>query len=305
MPTSPQKKHKRVIHLSGRDVISYGMHTHLWQDFYYYAMTFSWPIFFGVFALLFVCVNIFFAGLYMLGDQAIGNMLPNNFIGAFFFSVETLATVGYGDMHPQTIYGHFISTTELFVGMTGIALMTGLIFARFSRPRSSIIFANHPVCHTEKGQATLMIRIANSRLNVISEASAKLRLIWDEETSHQRPFRKILDLRLEREEHPIFILGWTLLHVIDEHSPLFGQTLEMLKARDAALILSVSGVDETANQTQHAHQYYRCEQIRWNHRYVDMFHNENGALREIHFSRMHETQEVDAILRDVIDDSEN
>lgn len=296
-----KKNHKRVIQLSGREVVTYGMRTYFWQDLYYYAMTSSWPLFFGAFALMFLSLNLFFAGLYMCGEQAIGNMYPNNFWGAFFFSVETLATVGYGDMHPDTVYAHLIATIEVFVGMSGLALMTGVMFARFSRPRSSIVFAEHPVSHVHDGQRSLMIRLANARMNVISEASAKLRVIWNEDSAHKGKFRKIVDLKLEREQHPIFVLGWTLFHIIDESSPLFGHSKESLKALDAALILSVEGVDETTSQNQRAQHYYPCDLIRWNHRYVDIFNNEDGAFNEIHYGRFHDSEEIRDALQDLAD----
>ncbi|MFZ6819747.1 ion channel [Undibacterium sp. Ji22W] len=299
MSRNAPKEHKRIIQMSGRKVVTYGMRTHFWQDIYYYAMTSSWPVFFLAFAVLFVVMNVLFAVLYLAGDNAIGNLYPQGFLGAFFFSVETLATVGYGDMHPQTAYGHWVSTSEIFIGMSGLALITGLIFARFSRPRSSIVFAEHPVSHVSEGKNLLMIRMANARMNVISEAAAKLRLIWNEESATNGKFRRIYDLKLERDQHPIFILGWTIFHVIDENSPLFGISPTVLLERQAALILSVDGIDETTNQNQRARHYYPCELIRWNHRYVDIFENQTVTtskemqdIQEIHYSRFHKSEEI-------------
>ena len=299
MSLDADKKHKRVIQMSGREVVTYGMPTRFWQDIYYYAMTISWPWFFASFAFLFAIMNFAFAGLYMLGDEAIANLYPQGFWGAFFFSVETLATVGYGDMHPATVYGHWVSIIEIFMGMSGLALVTGLIFARFSRPRSSIVFAEHPVSHVADGKRLLMIRMANARMNVISEASAKLRLIWNEVSATNGKFRKIHDLTLQREQHPIFILGWTIFHVIDETSPLLGLSIEELKQKQAALILSVDGVDETTNQNQRGRHYYPIELVRWNHRYLDVFEDQDGPQQVIHYSRFHLSEEVAAVLQDV------
>jgi inward rectifier potassium channel len=302
MAMSFLKKHTRTVNIGDRDIVTYGLRTQFWQDIYYYTMTLSWPVFFACFALLFISVNLVFATLYMLGQNAIGNLLPDNFLGAFFFSVETLATVGYGDMHPQTVYGHTIATLEIFVGMSGIALITGVMFARFSRPRSSIIFAEHPVSHEVDGRRILMVRLANSRMNIISEAAAKLRLIRDEEMPGSGSFRKIYDLRLEREQHPIFILGWTVMHVIDQSSPLFGLSAEALKNMRAALILSIDGVDDTTNQSQRARQYYSCELIRWSHRYVNIFTSDETGLQHIHYSRFHESELVDGSLSQLRED---
>lgn len=291
------RQHRRKINLGDRDVVTHGLRTQFFQDIYFYTMTLSWPAFFAAFALLFIALNMLFASLYMLGDQAIGNLFPNDFLGAFFFSVETLATVGYGDMHPQTVYGHLVATVEIFIGMSGIALITGVMFSRFSRPRSSIVFADHPVSHEAAGRKVLMIRMANARMNMISEASAKLRLIRTEKTQASGAFRKIHDLTLEREQHPMFVLGWTLIHVIDKQSALFGESAESLKQMNAALILSVEGVDETTSQTQRARHYYPCELIRWNHRYADIMSEDEEQTQHIHYSKFHESEEVTALPR--------
>ncbi|MFZ6719767.1 ion channel [Undibacterium sp. Ji49W] len=282
----------RRITMGERAVIAYGLRTQFWQDIYYYAMTSSWPVFFAGVGVVFLVLNLCFASLFMLGDNPIGNLHPNSFLGAFFFSVETLATVGYGDMHPQTVYGHSVATLEIFVGMASVALITGVMFARFSRPRSSIIFAAQPVCHVVDGKRLLLIRMANSRMNIISEASAKLRLMRDEKSSTMGNFRKIVDMKLERDQHPIFILGWTVIHVIDENSPLFGLDADALHHLNASLILSIEGVDDTTNQPQRARHYYPCSKIRWNHRYVDVFENSKGLVQHIHYTRFHDSVEI-------------
>ena len=145
-------------------------------------MTVYWPVFFGTAAAIFIILNTLFAFLYWLGDEPIANVAGNEPLGLFYFSIETLATVGYGDMHPQTHYGHFIATVEIFTGMCFLAVMTGLIFARFSRPRARFIFAQYAVVTGHQGQPTLMIRIANARNNTISQATARLWLIRMETT---------------------------------------------------------------------------------------------------------------------------
>ncbi len=142
-------------------------------------------MFFGTAAAIFVVLNAVFAFFYWLGDQPIANVSPDLPLplSLFYFSIETLATVGYGDMHPQTNYGHLVATVEIFTGMCFLAVMTGLIFARFSRPRARFIFAKHPVVTMHQGQTTLMIRVANARNNTISQATARLWLFRLERTS--------------------------------------------------------------------------------------------------------------------------
>ena len=281
----------RRISMGGRELVAFGLERRVWQDVYYYAMTSSWPMFFGAVGLVFLIFNAIFASLYMLGEHPIANMVPDGFLGGFFFSVETLATVGYGDMHPQTVYAHVIATAEIFVGMASVAVVTGVIFARFSRPRSSIVFAEYPVSHMENGRRLLLIRMVNARMNIIAEASAHLRLLRDISTANMGNFRKIYDLKLERDQQPIFMLGWTLIHVIDESSPLHGLSEAQIKEMNSALVLSVEGVDETTNQTQRARHYYPCSQIRWNHRYVDILTHQ-GNTPHLHYAMLHDSEEV-------------
>ncbi|MCG5077356.1 ion channel [Paraburkholderia tagetis] len=266
----------RKLHVGSREIFVYGMPVETWRDFYHFALTMRWPTFFASLAGLFVLLNGVFACLYQLGTAPIANQDPHDFLGAFFFSVETLATVGYGDMHPQTVYAHLVATLEIFIGMSGVALATGLVFARFSRPRAKILFAKQVVVHPIESHMTLMARAANARQNVIAEAQAKLRLIRVETTSDGYTARRIYDLNLVRSEHPLFTLGWNLMHVIDESSPLFGATPESLARQNAALLVVIEGSDETTAQTMQARYTWSDTQIRWHYRYVDLISEVNG-----------------------------
>src|SRR6202167_5722885 len=178
-------------------------------------MTVYWPVFFGSAALIFALLNAFFALFYSFGNQPIANAAGKSPLQLFYFSIETLATVGYGDMHPQTDYGHFIATVEIFTGMCFLAVLTGLVFARFSRPRARFVFATHAVVTAHEGRPTLMIRTANARHNTISRATARLWLIRAERTQEGDQLRRFYDLTLERSEHPMFVLSWFLFHYID------------------------------------------------------------------------------------------
>ncbi|MGF6776001.1 ion channel [Paraburkholderia sp. GAS334] len=282
----------RKIRVTSRTVIAHGLPLPVWQDLYHRALMVSWPIFFASLAVLFLLLNTTFAALYMLGHASIANQAPPGFAGAFFFSVETLATVGYGDMHPQTVYAHGIATLEIFVGMSGIALATGLIFARFSRPRAKIMFARYAVVFPVDGHPTLMVRAANARQNVISEARARLRLMRRETTSEGFTLRKIHDMKLVREQHPMFLLGWNMMHVIDENSPLFGETPATLAAREVSLLITIEGSDETTSQTMMARHSWAHEDIRWRHRYVDVLVEKDGVTH-IDYSHFHEVISLD------------
>ncbi|MFM0741930.1 ion channel [Paraburkholderia xenovorans] len=267
----------RELRLDDRVIITHGLPTPLWQDFYHRALVVRWPTFFVSLAVLFLLLNTLFATLYLLGDAPIANQFPKGFGGAFFFSVETLATVGYGDMHPQTLYAHWIATLEIFVGMSSIALATGLIFARFSRPHAKIMFARHAVVRPLDGRMTLMVRAANARQNVIAEARAKLRIMRQETTVEGFSLRKLYDLTLVREQHPVFKLGWILMHVIDESSPLFGETAETLKHVDTMLLLTLEGVDESTSQTMQARYTWGCDKIHWQYRFADIMREVDGV----------------------------
>jgi inward rectifier potassium channel len=267
----------RKLFIGTREVLVYGMPIKTWGDFYHSALTMRWTTFFASLAALFLLLNGVFASLYLLGTKPIANQYPDGFLGAFFFSVETLATVGYGDMHPQTLYAHLVATLEIFVGMSGIALGTGLVFARFSRPRAKIMFARNVVVHPIEGRMTLMARAANARQNVIAEAGAKLRLIRIETSSDGYRLRRIHDLKLVRDQHPLFTLGWNLMHVIDESSPLYGVTPEMLESQQATLLVVIEGSDESTAQTMQARYSWSGRQIHWHYRYVDLMSDADGV----------------------------
>jgi inward rectifier potassium channel len=283
-----RKGGRHLIGISGREIETRGLADGFWTDLYHRSMTVHWPVFFGTAAAIFVCLNAVFAFLYWLGNEPIANVADNTSLAFFYFSVETLATVGYGDMHPQTHYGHFIATIEIFTGMSFLAVMTGLIFARFSRPRARFIFAKHPVVTIHEGRPTLMIRIANERNNTISQAMARLWLIRMETTAEGSQFRRYYELLLDRHEHPMFMLSWSIFHVIDETSPLYGVSPADLAAADVALTLNVSGVDDNSAQYLYARKLYNHQDIRWKHRYRDITRfSEQGAL-VIDYSLIHE-----------------
>src|SRR3954465_16019584 len=155
----------RVIRLGGREFVAEGLNLSFWTDFSHRCMTASWPAFIAGAATVFVAFNAFFAFFYWIGDQPISNVPGGAYIDYLYFSIETLSTAGYGDMHPQTHYGHFVATVELCTGIFSMSVMTGLVFARFSRPSARLLFAESPVISDHEGQPTLMIRLANERHN--------------------------------------------------------------------------------------------------------------------------------------------
>jgi inward rectifier potassium channel len=283
-----RRRGRHLVRIGPREIETRGLDDGFWTDLYHRAMTVYWPVFFGTAAAIFVFLNAVFAFLYWLGNEPIANLAKNDPLGFFYFSVETLATVGYGDMHPQTHYGHFIATVEIFTGMSFLAVMTGLIFARFSRPRARFVFADHPVVAVHQGQPTLMIRIANERNNTISQAQARLWLLRMETTVEGVEYRRYHELLLDRREHPMFMLTWSIFHVIDETSPLYRMTPAELAAADGALTLNVSGVDDNSAQYLYARKLYNHNDIRWNYRYRDITSVSKEGRLVIDYGAFHE-----------------
>jgi inward rectifier potassium channel len=287
-PKRPQRSH--VVHIGPREIETRGLAPAFWTDLYHRSMTVYWPVFFGSAALIFVFLNAVFAFLYSLGHDPIANIAPDlpRPLSLFYFSIETLATVGYGDMHPQTDYGHLVATVEIFTGMCFLAVMTGLIFARFSRPKARFVFAEHPVIGMHQGQPTLMIRVANARHNTISQATARLWLFRVENTEEREKFRRYYELKLERREHPMFSLSWTLFHVIDDASALYRMTADDFAEAEGALILNLDGVDDNSAQRLYARQIYSRHDIRWQHRYADITSTSPDGRLVLDYSRFHD-----------------
>ena len=284
------RKRAHVVRVGARDVETRGLRDGFWTDLYHRSLTVYWPVFFATAAAIFIALNAVFAFVFWLGHEPIANTnpaipLPLNL---FYFSIETLATVGYGDMHPQSDYGHLVATVEIFTGMSFLAVMTGLIFARFSRPRARFMFARHPVVGRHQGKPALMIRVANERHNAISQATARLWLLRLESADDGAHLRRFYELKLERSEHPMFSLSWTLFHAIDKASPLHGVTAEDLAQAEAALILNLSGVDDNSAQHLYARHIYPNRDIRWNHRYRDITSYSDDGRLLIDYSVFHD-----------------
>ena len=276
------------VRIGHREVETLGLTPGFWTDLYHRAMTVSWPAFFATAALIFIALNALFAVLYSLGNRPIANVAGQGILDLFYFSIETLATVGYGDMHPQTNYGHFVATVEIFTGMSFLAVMTGLIFARFSRPRARFVFADHPVVTMHAGHPTLMIRLANARHNAISRATARLWLIRVESNKAGDQFRRFYELKVERDEHPMFVLSWTLFHTIDKDSILHGATAAALEDADALLVVNVDGLDDSSAQQLYARRIYAPHDIRWRHRYRNITSVSPEGRFQLDYTKFHD-----------------
>jgi inward rectifier potassium channel len=258
------------------------------DDPYYLVLSMRWPTFLASVLLMFLVANLLFAALYWLVPGSISNARPGAFSDAFFFSVETLATVGYGVMTPATAYGHGIATAEIFVGMFLTALVTGAFFARFARPRPRLVFSDTAVITPYEDGRALMMRVASRRLQGISETSARISYLHDHAIGGTR-FRRFNELKLVRANIPVLSLSWTLIHKIDEDSPLWGVTAERLEAEAPTLLVSVNGFDEAISSTINDRKTYQAANVRVDHVFADILRDLPGGFIELDLTRIHDT----------------
>jgi inward rectifier potassium channel len=296
MPTRNQPAHSRShtnvrhVKVGQREILAEGIRRVVFQDLFHHFMTITWPQLFATFAAFFLGFDTLFGYAYYLVPGCLANLNPPGFAGAFFFSVETLATVGYGDMHPQTVYGHTVAMIEIFVGLMSLAVITGLMFARFSRPRARILFSKNLVVRPIDGLRTLVLRAVNLRLNVVQDASAHLYMMRTEVTEEGFRIRRVIDLPLRRSTQPMFNLGWTLMHVLDESSPLSTETIDSLRRAEAAFVLSMNGIDESTGQTLATRAEYSHEDIRWNATFRDILVEDADGVLHIDYGKFDDVE---------------
>jgi inward rectifier potassium channel len=269
-----------------------GLRSRWRDDLYHRALTWDWRRFLLLAAAVYLAANFVFALLYLLQPGAIANARPGSFLDAFFFSVETFGTIGYGVLAPATNYANAIMTLETLCGIMLVALTTGVMFARVSRPTARVMFSRVAVVAPYNGVPTLMVRIANERKSQILQADVALTLLRNETTSEGAFMRRFYDLRVTRARTPVFALSFLVMHPMDEDSPLFGATPEMLDTWEAQILITVTGIDETIAQTVHARQAYMAHEILMGHRFVDIFGSTEDGRMAIDYGRFHETDKL-------------
>jgi inward rectifier potassium channel len=251
---------------------------HMTGDLYHFLLTESWPTLLAGIALTFVLVNAIFAVVYML-DKGVENARPGSFADAFFFSVQTMATIGYGKMDPDTFLAEVMMSIEALTGLVGLAMVTGLVFAKFSRPTAKVRFSKVAIVSNRDGIPSLQFRMANMRANRIVDVTASVVFARQERTIEGEEMRRFYDLKLQRDRNAIFIYSWTAIHPITEDSPINGVSKEAMEAASAEIIVSVIGLDETFAQTVHARYSYRARDILWGQRFVDILERQpDGSL---------------------------
>ncbi len=261
-----------------------------WTDFYHATLTASWPEFFLGLGAVFLALNLLFALLYMIDPHGIAGARPGSLSDAFFFSVQTFGSIGYGAMTPHSAYANVLVTAESFFSIVNIAVATGLVFARISRPTARVLFSNVAVIAQFEGVPTLMFRAANQRANQILDANISVSLARQAVTQEGIVMRRFEELKLMRSRTPLFALSWTVMHRIDESSPLYGQTPDSLIDNQVELIALLSGTDETLSEMIYARQSYRPQQILWDRRFVDVLSLTANGRRVVDLNRFHDTE---------------
>jgi len=263
------------------------------KDLYHFVLARSWPTFFALVGLFFVGANVLFAFFYLAHPGCIANARPGVFEDAFFFSVQTLATIGYGGMYPITRYAHLLVVIEALTGILGIAVITGLTFTRFARPSARVLFADRATITPRNALPHLMFRMANWRRNRIVEAHLDVVLLVTERTLEGETLRRQIDLPLVRDRSAVFFLTWTAMHRIDEQSPFHGEgALERLRAQNAELYLSLTGFDETIGQAINARKEYTLADIAWNARFADVLGTADDGTRVIDYRKFHDVVDL-------------
>ncbi len=271
----------RAIRIGGDD--------RAWSDIYVRLLDGSWWQLIGLLCGGWLLTNLAFAALFVLGGDCVTGATPGSFRDAFHFSVQTLSTIGYGTMAPKTEWAHTVVSAEALVSMLEVALTTGIIFAKFSRPRANVLFAAAAVVTRWQGQPALMFRVANRRGNDVVEASVRVSLLRSEVSVEGHAMRRLHDLKLVRSQSPVFTMSWTVMHLLDEDSPLYGLTAADFEADQMMLIATLTGHDGTYMQTVHARHAYHFDDVRWGHRYVDVMHTRDDGAIVLDFGTFHET----------------
>ena len=262
----------------------------LQNDLYSYFIDTSWPRFLAFIVVGYLLINLFFAGLYMLDPNGISNARPESFADAFYFSVQTYATIGYGTLSPTSDFTNILVVLEAAIGIGSVALITGVMFTKASKPRPGIMFSRPIVVSTMNGKPTLAFRAGNTRGNEVVAAEISVSILKDEITIEGQHTRRIHDLQLVRSRSPFFVLSWVILHEINEQSPFYGlNTTEEIAKSILSLSCVLTGHDSTYGQTIYSRHVYYPEDIQIGARFVDVTSQLPDGRIVIDYGKFHDT----------------
>jgi inward rectifier potassium channel len=274
-------------------IVKVGLRARPLSDLYHFLMKTGWTTIFLLVVGGFLLVNVLFAAIYVwLGPGAIENARPGRFDDAFFFSVQTMATIGYGKLIPRTTAANVLVTLEALVGLIVVAMTTGIVFTRFARARARVLFSRCAVVTSYDGRPAFMFRMANERGNQIAEATLRATLLRSETLREGTTMRRQYDLQMVREHSIVFVLTWTAIHIIDDASPLRGATAASLAENEIEVVVSVTGYDETVSSQIHARHSYLPDEIHFGARMKDVLSVLPDGRRQIDYRRFHEVEPV-------------
>jgi len=296
MSEAPERFRPRLLPRPGRPaprVVIRGRKKYYFSDLYAQLMEAQWGTLVAVFMATFLVINTFYAVAYFaLADlwhgEGITNARHGVFLDYFFFSVQTLATIGYGGMSPQGIVANILVTLEAVTGFTFYALMTGLVFSKFSRPTALVTFSERAVINRDMGESHFILRMINDRGNRIVDAQASLYMMRDDLLPDGQIMRRYYDLRLVRSKVPIMQLSWSVMHLIDETSPLYGETQASMDEKNAEIIVSMVGLDESLSSEIHTRYSYMSEDIHFDRSFEGILHRRPDNTLEVHYDRIHD-----------------
>lgn len=268
-----------------------------WADIYHFLLSTTWPRFIGLLAAAYFSVNFVFAVIYyFMGPEGFTGgsaqqMADRFFLECFFFSVQTFSTIGYGHISPSGLSQNILVSIQALMGLVSVGMMSGLFFARFSRPTARVVFSKVALITSFQGKKSLIFRMANARLNQIVEANVTVIFMQNEVTPEGISLRVQREMKLIREKSVFFTLSWMVVHPIDEHSPLLGKSVKDLEGKNAEIVVSMLGLDQTFSQTIHARHSYKVQDLIYDKHFVDIV-NRNGDKVIIDIGNISSVKEI-------------
>ena len=259
-------------------------------DLYHQSLMASWSVFILGLLGIFIAINLIFAAFYMTDPNGLSNAAPGDFWARFIFSVQTMGSIAYTDMVPKSHYVNVIVMAEAFVGILYIGMLTAVMFARLSRPSARFVFSNVAVVIPFDGVPTLMFRAANQRGNQVLDASVNVTVARQTTSREGITMRRFEELQLVRSRTSLFALSWSIMHRIDENSPLYGLTQEQLVDEEMQIVVLLSGRDDVLADTIYARYSYSPEQIVWGHRFVDVLSVTPQGRPIVDLTKFHDTE---------------
>ena len=291
--TQPMQPQTTAKSDRNRDPIVKSAPNELRRDIFFFLMESSLPRFFGLLTIIYVALNCVFAALYLLEPGSVANIREGSLADAFFFSVQTMATIGYGVMAPHSTYAHTLVVIESVFGLLGVALITGLTFAKALRPKASVLFSDNMLIGNHYGKRTLMFRAGNARGNEVVDATVQVSILKNDLSPEGQKLRKLYDLKLRRDRSPIFNLSWLVLHEIDAESPLADIDWTQVDRNLISIVVTLNGYDSTYAQTIYARKIYYPDAIRIGYRFIDVIETTADGRMLVDYKHFHDIEKVD------------